>query len=116
MRAEGTLFCSKTAPLATAAADGTFALSLLAFDRMGPHQVEGWRITWFGPAAQAFWHAHGHQLRAGQPITVRAKHIRTLSETRTTRAAFATPEIHAHIDSLALAPWAHINQQQTETT
>ena len=102
--ASGTLYLSKTSPLATRALDGTFALTLLAFDRLGVHQVEPWRITWSGPGAFRFWTTHGHHsLKPGQPIEVQLERIRTF-----TSGKWATPESHAVATSIQLAPLAHV--------
>ena len=59
--------------------DGTFALTLLAFDRMGHHQVEPWRITWSGPPALVWYAASKDQLKAGQPLNVRVEKMRNFT-------------------------------------
>jgi hypothetical protein len=99
--ATGTLFLGKTAPLATTAADGTFALTLLAFDRIGPHQIEPWRVTWCGDDAAEFWHAHQNNLTAGQPLHACLNRIRTFS-----RSGLG-PEFVANVVLMYLAPLAH---------
>lgn len=100
MQATGILFIGNTRPLASTAADGTFQLTLLAMDRIAPHKVEPWRITWAGPQAQAFWEQHQAALQSGQPISVQAHGIRTF----TTTGKFARTETHANVTALALAP------------
>ena len=55
MQHTGTLFLSKTRPLAGPVDSGTFQLQLFAVDRIGAHQVEPWRLLWTGPEAQLFW-------------------------------------------------------------
>ena len=102
MISSGTLFLSKTAPLCTRAADGTFALTLLAFDRIGVHQVEPYRITWSGPQAQAFYTDHSRSLKPGQPLTVALHSMRTFSNGR-----HGTTEIACSANSIQLAPFAH---------
>lgn len=82
MIARGRLFLSKTAPLATVAADGTFVLTMLAFDRIGAHQVEPWRITYSGLDAQHWWKCHQADLIAGTPLYVELDRIRTFSTPR----------------------------------
>ena len=59
MHHTGLLFLSKTRPLAGMASDGAFQLQLFALDRIGPHQVEPWRLLWCGPKAQLFHAQHG---------------------------------------------------------
>ena len=96
MRASGLLFLSKTRPSPQTAADGTFALQLFAYDRIGPHQVESWAVLWSGAAARAFWQAHQGELRPGCAIQVDALRMRAHAQGR------AVPEIHAVAASVAL--------------
>lgn len=77
--ASGTWYMSRTKPLATFAADGTFALTLLVFDRIDSHIVEPWRITWSGEDALGWWCDNEGELPPGQPIYANLKHIRTFS-------------------------------------
>lgn len=100
MTAQGMLFLSHTRPLATRATDGTFALTLLAFDRIGPHQVEPWRITWSGPRAEAFYNQHSDQLKAGQPIEVRVNKLRNF----TNGARSGGPEFVVQATSIEISP------------
>ncbi|MFZ2309624.1 MAG: hypothetical protein WAW73_09415 [Rhodoferax sp.] len=99
MNATGMLFLANARPVTTTAADGTFTLTLRAMDRIGPHQVEPWLITWPGDAARAFWAAHASQMRPGQPITVQARCVRPWSIGR-----HLAPEIHAQATHIELAP------------
>ena len=101
MRACGTVYLGKTAPLATTAADGTFALTLLAFDRIGAHKVEPWRITYTGLGAQLWWACYRAELTPGQPINVELEHLRTFTYGRG-----GTPEVHAQVTRITLAPKA----------
>lgn len=59
MQHTGLLFLTKTALLAGTASNGAFQLQLFALDRIGPHQVEPWRLIWNGPEAQKFYFMHG---------------------------------------------------------
>lgn len=104
MRATGILFMSNTAPVGATAADGTFCVTLLAMDRIGPHQVEPWRITWVGRDAYEFWCGLVHDLKPGQPISVELERIRTFTNGRN-----GGPEIHAVATSIRLAPHARAN-------
>jgi hypothetical protein len=102
MQSTGILFTGKTKPLATTALDGTFALTLLAFDRIGTHQVEPWRITFFGQEAKAFWEAAQPALATpGQPLLVEANRMRTFGGGR-----YGTAEVQATATRIALAPKA----------
>lgn len=79
MNAAGLLFMSHTKPLATFAKDGTFQLTLLAFDRIGPHRVEPWRITYAGEVAKT-WHVlYGQHLAAGDALRVELKNLRNFT-------------------------------------
>ena len=100
MQASGILFLSQTKPLVTTALDGTFALTLLAYDRMDAHQVEPWRITWSGADAQTWWQANAQQLKAGQPIYASLKRLRTFS------TAGRACEVVASVVLMYLAPVA----------
>ena len=100
MVSTGTLFLSNTKPLATVAADGMFALTLLAFDRMGPHMVEPYRITWCGPKAQAFYQAHQMSLVPGTALAVTLVNQRTFTNGRN-----GTCETVATVKTLALDPY-----------
>jgi hypothetical protein len=106
MQANGTLFCGRTAPLATTAADGTFTLTLLAFDRMGPHTVEPWRLTYSGPEAQQFWAQHASEVKPGQAMAVHATRMRTFTQGR-----FNAPEIHASVTQIRLLPPPSVRHQ-----
>lgn len=97
------LFLSNTRPLATKSADGTFALTLLAFDRVGPHQVEPWRITWSGAKAAAFYNHHGlTDLKPGTPIYINAEKLRNFTNGHCTGG----PEFVVKATHIELAPIA----------
>lgn len=80
MRHTGTLYLSRQRPQAAPARCGTFQLQLLAYDRLGPHQTEPWRLIWTGPAAQRFWLQHQADLVPGAVLHVelQAARIHTL--------------------------------------
>ncbi len=111
MTAQGIVYMSQTKPLATQSTDGTFALTLLAFDRMGPHQVEPWRITFFGAKAQAFWSQNAVQLTPGQPLHIRAEKMRNF----TNGARSGGPEFVVTATSIELAPISHKRGQPAPT-
>lgn len=72
-RHSGTYFLSrKTKPQATRAKDGTFALTLLVIDRIGPAlgEVESYLLTWSGPTANAFWDMHAADLTPGAALAL----------------------------------------------
>lgn len=119
MHATGTVFTAKTKAQAKTAADGTFCISVLVYDRLAQHQTTPWLITYSGPQAQAFWDQCKEQLQTpGQPLVVHAERIRAHSPGR-----FIAPEVHAIATHIALAPRAHEAradqhpaQQQAEST
>ncbi len=99
MRHTGMLFLSRTHPLAGPARCGTFQLQLLAYDRIGPHQTEPWRIVWTGIAAKRFWDQHEAALQPGAVLRVELEAART-------HALYSRPpsaEIHARVVSMELA-------------
>ncbi len=99
MRATGTLFLSKAAPLPTTAADGMFTLSLLAYDRLGPHQVEPCRVIYCGPHAFDFWQQNKEVLKPGVPITVDAERLRCAGQPMP-----RVTEFQVHATRIAIAP------------
>ena len=103
MTAQGLVYLSQTKPLATKSTDGLFALTLLAFDRIGVHQVEPWRITWFGPKAEAFWSQNANQLKPGQPLHIRVEKLRNF----TNGTRMGGPEFVVSATSIDIAPTSH---------
>lgn len=100
LRHTGTMFLSRTKPEASAAANGTFQLQLLLFDRLGPGVVEPWRVAWAGPEAHHFWQQHEADLVPGAVLKV------TLERARI-HLIFSKPpicEIHARVITVDLAP------------
>lgn len=102
MQANGIMFLSQTAPQFVVAADGTPELTLLAFDRLGAHQVEPWRIKWTGDNAKEFFSLYGPMLKPGQPIRAEVKRLRLFQNGRN-----GGPEVHAIANLIELAPLAH---------
>lgn len=103
MTAQGIVFLSsKTKPLCTTALDGTFALTLLAFDRHDNNLVEPWRITWSGPEAKTFAHQNLSLLTPGQPLQVTARRLRAQSAGGRSMG----PEIMVSATRIDLAPRA----------
>lgn len=107
MQACGILFLSKTPPTATVAADGVFGLTMLAYDRLGPHRVEPWRLIFTGPVAKEFWADHKASLTPGRPLYAELEHIRCVK-----LDAPRVPEFQAMVMHMALAPTAQEIQQQ----
>lgn len=101
MQASGILFLSKTPPVASKSLGDVFSLTMLAYDRIGTHKVEPWRIIFSGPAASEFWSSHQADLKPGQPIYIEAEHMRiaALKEPRVS-------EFQVHAMHMALAPVA----------
>lgn len=107
VRHTGTMFLSRTKPDVGAAANGDFQLLLLLFDRIGPHAVEPWRVTWAGPDAKRFWDEHKAQLVPGAALTVSLERARI----HTLRSQPPQCEIHARVIEADLAPARHADQQ-----
>lgn len=102
MQAHGTLVLSKTAPLATTAADGTFVLTLHGYDRQATHKVESWRVIFCGTPAKDFWQQCKAHLVPGRAVTLQAHRLRATGSGR-----FGGAEFEAHATTMALAPAAH---------
>lgn len=110
MDAQGLVFLGKARPLATRSTSGEFQLTLLAMDRIGPGNVEPWRITWTGPEAEQFWDEHQQHLTAGTPLRVEADRLRIH------QPPHCRPEMHCRARRISLAPRRHdaSNQAQAE--
>lgn len=76
MNHTGTVYLSRTPPLATTAACGVFQLELLVYDRLGNHHVEPWRVTWSGQSAQRFWDEYKCELTPGRALVVSLERAR----------------------------------------
>jgi hypothetical protein len=99
IQAHGVLVLSRTMPLATTAADGTFVLTIHAFDRQGPQKVESWRVVYTGAGAKDFWQQAKMFLVPGTPISISAQRVRATNTGR-----FGGAEIEAHATHIVLTP------------
>lgn len=77
MKTTGTLFMSRSHPLAQKNAKGEFMLTLCTVNRIAPKQTEAWRLVWTGPEAEAFYNDHKHGLTPGAVLHVEAQDVRT---------------------------------------
>lgn len=93
-----TMFKARERAQAGNAANGNFQVTLRVMDDVGNGHRESWLLTWAGDEARAWWAAHGASLEAGQPLQVQATRIRAFTHPR------GGAEIHAQVQSLALAP------------
>ena len=107
MKAAGELFLSRLKPHGQTAADGTFVLTLQAYDRQGARQVQPWRLIWAGLEAKTFWDVHKGHLLPGAVLEVTAHQLRQI----TTPGRECGPEIMAQVKSLYL-PVIAANLQQ----
>ena len=107
MQAHGTLYLSNCAPLVTRALDGTFTMTLRAVDRIDAMQMESWRITWCGMAAESFWLANKGDLNTNQALQVTLERVRSFTNGR-----FAAAEIHSQAVSIRIAPNKHDEHQR----
>ena len=106
--ASGTWFLSrKTKPHATRAADGLFCLTLLVFDRQGPHTVEPCRASWFGNDAFDFHALHAQLLQPGVPLELELIKLRCFSAA----GKHSSAEFHATVKSLQVLPFASKSSQ-----
>lgn len=102
MKAVGAVYLSRLKPHGQTAADGTFLLTMQAYDRQGHKQVQPWRLLWSGLDAKTFWDVHRGQLLPGTAIEVTCSHIRQVAST----GRGCGPEIIANVNSLHLLPKA----------
>lgn len=98
MQHTGMLFLSRHRPQAAPTLCGTFQLQLLAYDRIGPHQTEPWRIVWSGAAAKRFWEEHQAALLPGAVLQVELEAARL----HALRSKPPTAEMHARVVSMKL--------------
>lgn len=97
----GTVFLSRRQrPRLTVAADGTQALTMLAFDRIGPLQVESYLLTWTGRQAVEFWQAHAAQMVPGAALEVVLEHARVHVQ----RGRHTDAQLVAQVVELELLP------------
>ena len=100
MRHTGTVFLSRTPPLASHAACGAFQLQLLVYDRIGNHHTEAWRVLWTGQAAQRFWTEYQQALIPGAAMVIELERARL----HTLNCRPPRSEVHANIVSCAMVP------------
>lgn len=99
MQHTGLLFLGKTRPQAGMASNGAFQLQMFVLDRIGPHQVEPWRLIWNGPDAQKFYFMHGDAgPGAGTALQVQCSNARAHQSGR------VGTEIVAHVVTCQIAP------------
>lgn len=108
MHHTGTLYLSRQKPVAKRAADGTLAVTLLAYDRIAPLQVEPYLITWTGPAALGFWAVHADELVPGAALQVELERLRMHVET----GRHSVGQIVAAVKSLQVLPKAAISSHK----
>lgn len=107
MRATGTLYMSKARPLPATALDDTFSLTLLAYDRLGPHQVEPWRVIYSGPLAHEFWQQHKDAIKPGTAITVHAERLRCAAQPMPRVTEFQVHATRITLDAAHAQPMHH---------
>jgi len=107
MKAAGELYLSRLKPHGQTAGDGTFVLTLQAYDRQGARQVQPWRLIWAGLEAKTFWDVHRGHLLPGAVLEVTAHQLRQVIST----GRDCGPEIIATVKSLYL-PAIAANPQQ----
>lgn len=103
MAATGLLFLARSRPLANKTSAGEFQLTLLTYAETGGRTRDPWRVVWVGAAAAAWWQQHGDSLQPGQPLDAEVSAVRI----HAADGRNAVPEVHAHVQRLALAPWRH---------
>lgn len=100
MKAIGTVYMSKLKPQVNKDLSGTFMLSMVVIDRLGPHRTESWHLFWSGDEAKAFWQAHAMSLTAGQPLEVECERICPHTIAKSRHGDFT--EIHAVVKRCTL--------------
>lgn len=109
MISTGILFLSNTAPRAGVSADGVFAVTLLAFDRIDTYQVEPYRITFTGANAREFWSDQHLTLLPGTALHVELDKLRTFQNGRN-----GACETHAIVTSISIAPKSQKHPRRDE--
>lgn len=90
----------KTKPQATVASDGTFVLTLLAYNPIHSCARDPWRLIWCGPAAQSWWAQHAASLVPGVQLVAMVDLVRPYDAAGRCSGA----EIHAAISSMDVNP------------
>lgn len=91
---------NKTKPQAKSAADGTFVLTLLAYNPVTSHAKDPWRLIWAGPGAQRWWAQNAASLAPGVQLVVAVDLVRPFDAAGRCSGA----EIHAAISSMYVNP------------
>ena len=91
---------SKTKPTAKAASDGTFVLTLLAYNPVSSHSKDPWRLIWAGEAARHWWAQHAASLVPGVQIVAAIDLVRPFAAPGRSFGA----EIHAAVSSMYVNP------------
>lgn len=102
MKHVGTLFLARARPVVDSGSDGEFRLTLAVIDNLGGGRVEGYRVTWAGPEARAFWDAHRADLVPGAALDAELTQLRQHMGS----ARPPMPELHARVVRLRLLPKA----------
>jgi hypothetical protein len=102
LQASGILYLGATAPAISRSANGTFVLTLRAFDSITPHQESYRLISWSGPDAEYFYQQRDRQLSCGQALYVSLNRIQPLAG----KGRQSSPVIFANVLLLYLAPIA----------
>jgi len=100
MKVQAILYLSKRQkPLATRALDGSFCVTMRAFDRSRPHHTELWFLIFLGDPAAEFWQKHGADLTPGTQLCVHADGLRCIQPRGKNSA-----EIHASVTQMHVHP------------
>lgn len=91
---------AKTKPLAKVADDGTFLLTLLAYNPIKTHTKDPWRLLWAGQAAFDFWRRNAAHLVPGVQLLVGVDLVRPFDGTGRQSGA----EIHAAVSQIHITP------------
>ena len=90
----------KTKPLAKVADDGTFVLTLLAYNPIKSHTKDPWRLLWAGQAAQDWWQHHAADLVPGVQLLAGVDLVRPFDAGGRQFGA----EIHAAVSTIHISP------------
>lgn len=89
---------NKTKPLAKVADDGTFVLTLLAYNPIKTHCKDPWRLLWAGQAAQDWWQRHSADLVPGVQLLAGVDQVRPFDGSGRQSGA----EIHAAVSQIEI--------------
>lgn len=91
---------AKTKPQAVAALDGTFVLTLLAYNPVTSHSRDPWRLIWAGEAARTWWAQHSASLVPGVQVVAAIDQVRPFDAA----GRYSGAEIHAAVSSMYVNP------------